>query len=75
MLHGACDATCAASVAKEALEAMSSKDKTWVLVSDAKHDLELDNWRDEWFAHSLEWMQRQVSKSKQLSTTKEEAAQ
>jgi hypothetical protein len=72
MLHGACDVTCAASVAKEALEAMNSKDKTWVLMSEAKHDLELDLWRDDWFAYVIEWMQRQVVKIKQLRARTEE---
>jgi hypothetical protein len=70
MLHGGCDATCAASVAKEALEAMSSRDKTWVLMADAKHDLELDLWRDDWFAYVSEWMNRQVVKIKQVQESR-----
>lgn len=66
MLHGACDVTCAASVAQEALQAMASRDKTWVLMEDAKHDLELDLWKDDWFAYVLEWMNRQIVKIEQL---------
>ena len=66
MLHGDCDVTCAASVAKEALEGMASRDKTWVLMANAKHDLELDLWRDAWFAYVLEWMNRQIVKLHQL---------
>lgn len=62
MLHGGCDCTCPSDMAKKALEGMSSRDKTWVLMNDAKHDLELDLWRDDWFAYVLEWMKRQVAK-------------
>lgn len=58
--------TCAASVARDALEMISSRDKTWVLMIDAKHDLELDLWKDDWFAYVLEWMNRQVVKFEQL---------
>ena len=67
MVHGERDVTCPANVAKEAMEGMSSKDKTLVLISAAKHDLELDLWREEWFAYVSEWMNRQVAKAQQLS--------
>jgi hypothetical protein len=62
ILHGALDVTCSPTVAKAALEKMSAADKTWVLLTEARHDLELDLWKDEWHAYVTEWLARQSHK-------------
>eukprot|EP00892_Ulva_mutabilis_P009489 jgi/Ulvmu1/6912/UM031_0119.1 len=58
MLHGANDVTCSPDTAKKCLDSMQSIDKTWVLLPDAKHDLELDYWKDEWHDHVRTWLLR-----------------
>ena len=60
MLHGANDVTCSPDTAKACLDSMQSTDKTWVLLPEAKHDLELDCWKDEWHDHVTKWLLRQA---------------
>lgn len=60
MIHGANDVTCSADTAKACLDSMSSTDKTWVLLPEAKHDLELDYWKEDWFNNVSQWLIRQA---------------
>lgn len=59
MLHGEQDSVCPPFAARKALEQMSSPDRTWVLLTKAKHNLELDVCQKEWESTVLEWLGRQ----------------
>lgn len=58
IIHGANDVTCSPDTAKACLDSMASTDKTWVLLPDAKHDLELDYWKEDWFENVSKWLIR-----------------
>jgi esterase/lipase len=60
MVHGKDDVTCCADTAKAALDQMLSIDKTWVLLDNAKHDLEFDYVKDEWHKTVLHWLESHV---------------
>ena len=56
MLHGSDDPVCSAEAARRALEQMSAKDKTWVQLEGALHDLDMDQYKHEWFAACTDWL-------------------
>ena len=47
---------CNVDAAKDALKAVSSKDKTWVVIDDALHDLDMDDFKDQWFEACSKWL-------------------
>ena len=56
MLHGSDDLVCPAEEAEKALGRMQSKDKAWVLIEGAYHNLDMDYDKHVWERHFLDWL-------------------
>lgn len=57
MVHGTHDLVCEADRAEAALGAMPTRDKTWLPIEGAWHDLEFDYDKELWHARVLDWLQ------------------
>jgi alpha-beta hydrolase superfamily lysophospholipase len=56
MLHGSNDPVCSAEAAERALRAIAARDKTWVALEGALHDLDMDMHKADWFAACRKWL-------------------